>query len=76
MRRAEAIAGEAGGKSINPRGVDPLDVFPRFVRSVFERINNGCTAFRKVRPVATEESEVVQRILSAKPGADRVREGV
>lgn len=33
-----------------------------------------CTCFRKVRPVATEESEVVQRILNAKPGADRVRE--
>lgn len=34
------------------------------------------TAFRKVRPVATEESEVVSRILNAKPGADRTREGV
>ena len=38
-------------------------------------VNLETTAFRKVRPVATEESEVVQRILSAKPGADRVREG-
>lgn len=32
------------------------------------------TAFRKVRPVATEQSEIVQRILNAKPGADRKRE--
>ncbi len=32
------------------------------------------TAFRKVRPVATEKSEVVERILNAKPGVDRTRE--
>ena len=31
-------------------------------------------AFRKVRPVASEKSEVVERILTAKPGTDRVRE--
>lgn len=34
----------------------------------------SCTAFRKVRPVASEKSEIVERILTAKPGADRVRE--
>ncbi len=34
----------------------------------------SCTAFRKVRPVAVEQSEVVSAILNAKPGADRVRE--
>lgn len=34
----------------------------------------SCTAFRKVRPVATEQSEVVSRILNAKPGADNPRE--
>ncbi len=34
------------------------------------------TAFRKVKPVATEQSEVVTRILNAKPGTDRVREEV
>lgn len=34
-----------------------------------------CTeGFRKVRPVATEQSEFVQHILTAKPGIDRVRE--
>jgi len=32
------------------------------------------TCFRKVRTVKTEESEVVQRILKAKPGKDKVRE--
>lgn len=32
--------------------------------------------FRKVRPVATEESEVVKFILNAKPGADQKRERV
>lgn len=32
------------------------------------------TAFRKVRSVSAEQSEVVQRILTAKPGVDRVRE--
>lgn len=36
----------------------------------------SCTSFRKVRPVSAEDSEIGQRILSAKPGADRVREGV
>lgn len=34
------------------------------------------TAFRKVRPVREEQSEVVSRILNAKPGKDRVRETV
>jgi len=34
-------------------------------------------AFRKVRPVSTEQPEVVKRILKApKPGKDRVREDV
>ena len=33
-----------------------------------------CTAFRKVRPIAKEESEIVERILNAKPGRDKVRE--
>ena len=32
------------------------------------------TGFRKVRSVAAEKSEVVERILKAKPGKDRVRE--
>lgn len=32
------------------------------------------TAFRKVRPQAKQQSEVVERILKAKPGKDRVRE--
>lgn len=30
-------------------------------------------SFRKVRPVAAKESAVVERILTAKPGKDRVR---
>ena len=29
--------------------------------------------FRKVRPVASEKSEIVERILNAEPGADRKR---
>lgn len=32
------------------------------------------TSFRKVRPVSAEQSEVVSRILNAKPGADNPRE--
>lgn len=32
-------------------------------------------AFRKLRSVTVENSEVVKRILNAKPGKDRVREG-
>ncbi len=31
-------------------------------------------AFRKVRPVATEQSSIVEQILTVKPGADRARE--
>ena len=30
--------------------------------------------FRKVRPVASEDSEIVTRILNAQPGTDNVRE--
>ncbi len=33
-------------------------------------------AFRKVRTVSTEQSEVVQQILTAKPGADNPRKRV
>lgn len=32
--------------------------------------------FRKVRPIASEDSEIVTRILNAKPGADNLREPV
>ena len=31
------------------------------------------TAFRKVRPIKAEESEIIQHILNAKPGKDNVR---
>ena len=41
----------------------------------FAEFNFGAEtiAFRKVRPVASEKSEVVERILNAKPGVDIVR---
>ncbi len=43
----------------------------------FSEYRNGLStpAFRKVRPVSTESSEIPTRILNAKPGADKVREG-
>lgn len=41
-----------------------------------ERIRLVFGRFRKVRPVAAPHSEIVHRILNAKPGADRKREGV
>ncbi len=41
----------------------------------FEGLSSGWStdAFRKVRPVASEKSEIVERILTAKPGKDKKR---
>ncbi len=36
-------------------------------------VSLSTTAFRKVRTTSVEQSEVVERILKAKPGKDRVR---
>lgn len=42
----------------------------------FKEFKHGFStnAFRKVRPVATEKSEIVERILNAPAGRDKVRE--
>lgn len=45
-----------------------------FLRFAEFRHGIETTAFRKVRSVAVEQSEVVERILKAKPGKDKVRE--
>jgi hypothetical protein len=46
-----------------------------FLRLAELELSYTTQCFRKVRPVAAEKSEIVERILKAKPGKDRVREG-
>lgn len=51
---------------------DKLHYFLHFAELPTAFSTNG---FRKVRPVSAKNSEIATRILNAKPGADKVREG-
>lgn len=55
-------------------GLDRSEAIRYFLELEGCSVDYPTTSFRKVRPVATEQSEVVNRILNAPAGPDRVRE--